>query len=343
MLDGLLIVMVDVLEETTNRDRPRPIGPIGPGPEKPGASLSRPGISVVIAFSDHTLLDPIVQALACQTVGTAVFEAILVDAIHVLDEQTVRRKVEQAAAAGLDIRYERIKRGGRAAANNYGIQQARAELVLLLADDFAPLPGLVAEHLALHDRQPQRHIVGVGPGIFPPQEKMSSFMRWLEDSGELMGVSFTRKDAVIPENFFCAGNTSAKKALLFAAGLFDEDFPYDAWDDYELGVRLSRIGMRTVYLPGAVAYHRHDVPVRERRRQMKRAGESAAIFERKHPGPHAWQKACRYAPWCVELAAQWWLIKSLVRRDRQARGRYYHLTLHRSFVAAYRRHAAGAR
>lgn len=50
----------------------------------------------------------------------------LVDAIHVLDEQTVRRKVEQAAAAGLDIRYERIKRGGRAAANNYGIQRARA-------------------------------------------------------------------------------------------------------------------------------------------------------------------------------------------------------------------------
>ena len=98
----------------------------GPGPEQPGAYLSRPGISLVIAFSDHTPLDSIVAALARQTVGTAVFEAILVDAIHLLDEQTVRRKVEQAAAAGLDIRYERIKRGGRAAANNYGIQRARA-------------------------------------------------------------------------------------------------------------------------------------------------------------------------------------------------------------------------
>jgi len=316
------------------------VGSIGPGPETPGASLSRPGISLVIAFSDHTPLDPIVKALARQTVGTAVFEAILVDAIHVLDEQTVRRTVEQAAAAGLDIRYERIKRGGRAAANNYGIQRARSELVLLLADDFIPLPGLVAEHLALHDRQPQRHIVGVGPVIFPPQEKVRSFMRWLDDSGELMGVSFTREDAVIPENYFCAANTSAKKALLFAAGLFDEDFPYDAWDDYELGVRLSRIGMRTVYLPGAVAYHQHDIPVRERRRAMKRAGESAAVFERKHPGPHAWLEECRHAPWRLELEAQWWLIKSLVRRDRQARGRYYHLTLERSFVAAYRRHAA---
>ncbi len=305
----------------------------------PSASLRRPAISVIVAFSDHTPLDEMVNALADQTAGASA-EYILVDAQHVLDEQTVRHKIEQAAAVGHDITYHRINRHGRAAANNYGILHAKADLLLFLADDFVPMPGLVAEHLGFHDRQPERHIVGIGPGIFPPQEKLREFMRWLDDSGELMGVSFTRKDAVIPAEYFCAANTSAKKSLLFAAGLFDEDFSYDAWDDYEMGLRLSRIGMKAVYLPTAVAHHLHDVPVHERRRAMRNAGESAALFEQKYPEPQAWREKCRLAPWRLELAAQWFLLKSLVRRDPRARERYWHLTLERSFVAAYRQHAA---
>ena len=334
--------MPQIPNEPLDKDRLHSIGLSGPSPEKFEPSLRHPAISVIVAFSDHTPLDPIVDALARQTAGAAA-EYILVDASQVLDERTVCRKVYQAAADGLDIRYHRIKRGGRAKANNYGIYQSTAELVLLLADDFIPTPGLVAEHLALHARQPERNIVGIGPGIFDPKMKVRKFMRWLDDSGELMGVSFLHGNSGIPDNYFCAANTSAKKTLLFAAGLFDEDFPYDAWDDYELGIRLSRIGMKSVYLPAAIAHHLHDIPVRERRRAMRNAGESAALFERKHPGLCAWREKFREDPWRLEMAAWRALLKALVLHDRQALDRYYRLTLDRSFVAAYRRHAADPR
>jgi len=113
----------------------------------------------------------------------------------------------------------------------------------------------------------------------------------------------------------------------------------DAWEDYELSLRLAKHGMHAMYVPDAAAIHDHEYSLAERRVSMRNAGESAAIFERKYPGPHAWQKRCRHEPWRLELRAQWWLLKSMLKRCERARGRYYRLTLARSFVAAYRRHA----
>ena len=39
---------------------------------------------------------------------------------------------------------------------------------------------------------------------------------------------------------------------------------------------------------------------------MRRSGESAAIFEKKHAGPYGWTKSCTLPPWRLELDAFLW-------------------------------------
>jgi hypothetical protein len=49
-------------------------------------------------------------------------------------------------------------------------------------------------------------------------------------------------------SIFCVANVSAKR-ILDRAGLFDNDFPYPAWDDFEMGLRLRARGMKAFMSP----------------------------------------------------------------------------------------------
>jgi len=302
--------------------------------------MSKPRISVIVSVDHRDVLARSILALGAQTLPPSDFEVLVVDCHQFQD--WAPRLPELVAATGkpLNVVLHKIDGGGRARANNTGIRESKADVLLFTADDFVQQPASVEAHLRFHETHPDPEFVGVGPGYFSDDRRRSAFARWLEDSGELLGVSFTDGKASVPPGFFYVGNSSVKRALLEQAGPFDEDFPYDAWEDYELSLRLAKHGLHTLYVPEAVAIHDHGYSLAERRVSMRHAGESAAIFERKYPGPHPWQKRCRRAPWRLELKAQWWLLKSLVKRDGRARGNYYRFTLERSFVAAYRRHTS---
>jgi GT2 family glycosyltransferase len=139
--------------------------------------------------------------------------------------------------------------------------------------------------------------------------------------------------------FFYAGNASLKRDFLEAAGLFDEDFRYDAMDDFELGERLRRAGMISHFLSGSLAAHQHDeeVTLSGRRVYMGRSGESAAIFEKKHPGPYGWAKGCARPPWRLELDAFLWGGVYLCRRKTEDLHRFYSARLDAAFVRGWRR------
>ena len=148
--------------------------------------------------------------------------------------------------------------------NHVGLDLANADLLLLLADDFIPRANLVSEHLKTHEEDSREELVGIGPDLFPEGDKSNVFMEWLEDSGELFSVSFTRPAAALPPYYFYIANTSLKRSFLEKAGRFDESFPYDGMNDWEMGNRVRALGMKNVYLPGAIAIHEHiiDLPGR---------------------------------------------------------------------------------
>ncbi len=293
-------------------------------------------LSVVMAIHDHDCLDKHLLALADQTVPRSEYEVIYVDGEHAIDSESVIRQTLQLLGTDLRVRYFRVPKGGRAASWNRGIRAASGELLLLLADDFLATRCLVEEHMKAHQRVPQLEAAALGPALFPPELEISSFMRWLEDSGHLFGVSFSKANGKIPADFFYGANVSVKKDFLCRAGLFNEAFPYHACEDYELGKRLIAQGMQVIFVPQALAYHFHTITLRGRQTMMRQAGESMVIFETIHPGVWPWQQDCHLHPIFWRVAAGWALLKfKIFRRHRDLESHYAH-TLKTAFVEGYR-------
>ena len=182
----------------------------------------------------------------------------------------------------------------RAAGINLAAARASGDLLIILADDFDPAPELVAAHAAYHVLNPDPDAVGIGPGLFPDDVRRDACARWLEDSGQIFGVPMRSAIVCWPRTYFYAGNASIKKARFEAQGGFDESFPYDAWDDYEFGLRWAASGGYSQFIAGATATHRHAVSFEERCETMVRAGESARVLERLHPDrDHEWRAKLR--------------------------------------------------
>lgn len=55
--------------------------------------------------------------------------------------------------------------------------QADGDLLVFLADDFDPSPGLIAVYAEYHTLNPDLNAVGLGSGIFPDNFRKDSFTR----------------------------------------------------------------------------------------------------------------------------------------------------------------------
>lgn len=178
----------------------------------------------------------------------------------------------------------------RAAQNNMAAAQADGDLLVFLADDFDPSPGLIAAYAEYHTLNPDLNAAGIGPGLFPDNFRKDIFARWLEDSGKIFGVPMRRILAVWPKTFFYAGNASIRKAKFQSLGGFDERFLADAWDDYEFGIRWVASGGYSQFVADATAAHRHAVSFDERCRNMEHAGKAVRVLEKLHPNlNHEWR------------------------------------------------------
>jgi hypothetical protein len=65
--------------------------------------------------------------------------------------------------------------------------------------------------------------------------------------------------------------------------LFDESFPYPAFEDSDLGWRLQRAGFELYYHPEARVLHARQFRLEDFTGRMRRVGESAAILRRVNP------------------------------------------------------------
>jgi len=90
--------------------------------------------------------------------------------------------------------------------------QADGDLLVVLADDFDPSPGLIAAYAEYHTLNPDLNAVGIVSRLFSDDLRKDIFARWLEDSGKIFGVPMRHISDVWPKTFFYAGNASIKKA-----------------------------------------------------------------------------------------------------------------------------------
>ena len=292
--------------------------------------------TVVVFLHDHGATEEVRDGLASQTLARERWELLVVSPE---EREDWRRAVATLADAGIDARYlESPGAAGRSGALNKGIREAAGEIVVLLAEDVAPVPDFLAEHLAVHEADPRDEVVAIGPSLFPEPLRSDPFRRWLEDTDRLFGFPFTDSQREMPPSFFYCGNASLKRAFLLGDRLFDERLPHHAVDDFEIGKRLRARGMESVHARNAIAWHHHPVTLDERIAVMRVAGQSMATFDAIYPAGHEWNSGTnvREPTTLMWLDARRARLLHALRGAANDRALYYERVLRRAFIQGYR-------
>jgi len=111
-------------------------------------------------------------------------------------------------------------------------------------------------------------------------------MRWYGEAGGLFGYRQIQRKREIDYRFFYTANLSMKREFLQSYGNFDENFKMAAYEDIELGFRLSKAGMRILYNPRAVGYHYQFFTFADACRKRRRAESARHMFLQTEAGKH---------------------------------------------------------
>lgn len=181
------------------------------------------------------------------------------------------------------IRYLRQPNKGPAAARNWGIREAGSALVLFTDSDIIPERDLVKQHVEWHRRNSGITTAVLGYVTWAPDVNATPFMRWY---GEYKLFSFGRLRNKPEADFhsFYTCNLSLKTEFLRTCGQFDEEFKSAAYEDTELGYRLSEHGLRLLHNPAAIGYHHQFFSFEDACRKMRANAAAAELFFRKKAG-----------------------------------------------------------
>jgi glycosyltransferase involved in cell wall biosynthesis len=242
-------------------------------------------VSVVIStYNRWDSLKETIKSLSLQDYPEDRYEIIVVD-----DGSTdgTEKKIHSFSSGGL--RYLRHpERMGQSRARNLGIKEARGEIVIFVDSDIIAPPHFIQEHMRSHERH--KDVVVDGPAILINDLKeVGHWSKRLLASLDLFGKSFI------------TANTSCPKRVLLLAGGFDEDFGSGfGWQDRELGLRLTQMGIRRIKNRRAFAYHLREersYTPEEILQKWKERGRNAVLFYTKHPSPKVWWEVKFYYLW----------------------------------------------
>ncbi len=225
-------------------------------------------LSVVVPTHNQSeLLRHCLQSLVNQTLDPASCEIVVVD------DGSTDRTADVLNEFGARVKPLRLPvNRGRSAARNAGIAAASAPLIVFVDSDVVVGTDFLQWHIATH-RRFGAGILCRGPVVLVH---------------DLSAVPNGKKPirASSPA-YLDTANASLEKAALEEAGMFDERFPGYGWEDFELGLRLKRAGIRRVFCPPAVVYHVQPLAKLDTvdgllQKETERA-RSAVYFLRKHP------------------------------------------------------------
>ncbi|HEX6384546.1 MAG TPA: glycosyltransferase [Anaerolineae bacterium] len=234
------------------------------------------GASVIIPTRNrcHRLRQTL-DSLGRQTFPSTDFEVIVV-ADGCQDETAEMVSDYQAS---YDLHLVDQPNQGPAAARNNGAAKARGQLLIFIDDDIEATPTLVEAHLLAHWRRPGGVVIGYLPPVLYQQKGFfrATLRGWWENMFDRMrerGHRFTYTDLL-------SGNFSLPVELFNSINGFDVSFT--CHEDFELGVRLQKVGASFSFAPNAMGYH-HELTDLNRVFQRKYAeGEADVQLGTRHP------------------------------------------------------------
>ncbi|GIV30329.1 MAG: hypothetical protein KatS3mg028_1395 [Bacteroidia bacterium] len=175
---------------------------------------------------------------------------------------------------------------GPAAARNTGISMADSPVLIFVGDDILPFRNFVSGHFYAHQEYRNETIAILGKVTWPPDMPSNNLMKHIDGVGaQQFSYYYMREGQTYDFRHFYTCNVSIKRDFLFSEKKwFDTDFIFAAFEDAELGYRLSKKGLKIVYQPQIVGYHYHyHTSISFSMRQYK-SGLMSYLLIKKHPG-----------------------------------------------------------
>ena len=236
--------------------------------------------SVVIPSCNRAAkLDLLLAALAAQDTEQPFEVIVVLDGCA--DNSREVLETWQKAEVFAALRWREQMHQGQAIARNTGSFLARAEVLLFLDDDVLPDPDLIERHLAHHVSSERLVVLGDCEIVRASDRSLAELSMWMwwEDTNH------RRAAANQPASYrdFCTGNLSIRRDDFARVGGFDNDFTGYGREDYELGYRLLRSGVRFVADRGARARHFNTSTVRRMGRAARHEAVGDVLIAKKHP------------------------------------------------------------
>jgi len=239
---------------------------------------------VIPTYNRREVLRRTLNGYLAQSSPHLVSELLIVDDGSTDDTESVVSEFWRVAP--FPIRYLHQPNRGPAAARNLGLTEAATQLVLYTDDDVIPHPELVLQHVRWHRQDPAPSVAVLGFVTWAPEVHATPFMRWYGEGGSLFGYRQFRHRREIDYRSFYTCNLSVKREFLQAFGKFDERFKIAAYEDIELGFRLSKTGLRLLYNPQAIGYHYQFFTFGDACRKKKKAAPARQLFLQTEAGKH---------------------------------------------------------
>jgi glycosyltransferase involved in cell wall biosynthesis len=202
---------------------------------------------IVPVFNSANHLPDLLASLSRQSHPP--LEVILVDDGSTDDTVAVAKKLSEQHA-GLGVRVLEQNHRGPGAARNLGAERAEGEVLLFTDSDCLPCETWVEKMLEPFSKDPQ--VIGVqGAYLTQQTAPMARFGQIeIEDRYRRM-----KKSSFI--DFIGTYAAGYRKQVFFENGKFDDRFPIASGEDADLSFRLASKGLKMVFQPEAVVFHRH--------------------------------------------------------------------------------------
>jgi glycosyltransferase involved in cell wall biosynthesis len=245
--------------------------------ERTGFDLA-PKLSVIIpTYNRASVLARCLKALLVQKLERDGMEIIVADDGSTDTTRATVDLICRSSSSSAEIRYVYQQNTGANAARNRAIQMARGSILLLINDDTIPIPEMVSEHMAAHERFADERVAVLGRVTALPELPRSPLTKLhLDRAFDALGNA-----REFDWRAFYTCNVSVKKSLLDKAGLFEESIRYH--EDLELSERLSHYGLRVVYCPSALGFHDHLLTESEYLKIAAREAQALTVWVRKAP------------------------------------------------------------
>jgi len=148
---------------------------------------------------------------------------------------------------------------GPAHARNRGLQVAIGDIILFTGDDIIPSPNFLSRHLYLNRKYNARHVAILGKITWLDSIPVTTVMKHIDGVGaQQFSFHYLQDGQDIDFRHFYTSNISiSHNFLLEESYAFDENFPHAAFEDVDLGYRLSRRGLVIRYHSTPLAFHDH--------------------------------------------------------------------------------------